>query len=225
MRHIFTVGVIRVITISDAEKLALHGRIIERAIPQIKTVSRCIEDQPLGIYDEESKRIAIPKIVRLALRMVEEDKVDGIVVSCAEDPGVDEVRRRVKVPVVGAGSATAAVALAIGNRVGVLGITDEPPSPFIRILGSKLVGYARPKGVKTTLDIEKNIDAVIFAAEQLKNMGAEVIALACTGYSTAGIAPLLQEKIGIPVVDPLIASATVIYSEMIRAYRLKQVFE
>ena len=32
-----------------------------------------------------------------------------------------------------------------------------------------------------------------------------MIALACTGFSTLGIAPLLSQRVGIPVVDPVVA--------------------
>ncbi len=55
MRNHFVVGVIRVITVDDPEKLNLHGRIIERVYPQIKTVSRCIRNQPQGIYDDSER--------------------------------------------------------------------------------------------------------------------------------------------------------------------------
>lgn len=223
MKEYFKVGVIRVISIEDYEKLSLHGRIIERAFPQVKTVNKCIKNQPQGIYDEATEREAIPKILSLAEEMVKVDGVDGILISCAGDPGLEEVRRRVSVPVVGAGSATASIALTISDRVGVLGITDEAPKPYLRILGSHMVGYAKPYGVKTTLDISKDLNAVISAAEYLKNLGAGVIALACTGYSTLGLAPMIQEQVGVPVVDPLLASASVMYFELIRTHRFKDV--
>ncbi len=221
MKEYFKVGVIRVITIEDPEKLSLHGRIVEKAYPQIKTVNKCIKNQPRGIYDEVSEKEAIPKILSLAEEMVKEDGVDGILISCAGDPGLEEVRKRVKVPVVGAGSATAAVALTVSDKVGVLGITDEAPKPYLKVLGSHMVEYARPYGVKTTLDISKDLNAVISAAEHLKSLGAEVIALACTGYSTLGLAPIIQERAGLPTIDPLIASASVMYFELIRTYKFK----
>jgi len=151
------------------------------------------------------------------MKMVEEDSVDGIFISCAADPGLNEVRKRVNVPVIGAGSATAAVALTLSNKVGVLGITEEVPRPYIEILGSKMVGYAKPKEVKTTVDIKDYLSSIVPAAEYLKRLGSEVIALACTGYATQKIAPFLQEKIGIPVVDPIVASGSILYAELIRS--------
>jgi allantoin racemase len=44
------------------------------------------------------------------------------------------------------------------------------------------------------------------AAGVLKRKGADVIALSCTGYSTIGIAPELERRTGILVIDPIIAS-------------------
>jgi len=40
----------------------------------------------------------------------------------------------------------------------------------------------------------------------LREKGAEVVALACTGYSTVGIARDLEKEVGIPVLDAVIAS-------------------
>ena len=218
---IYTIGVIRVITLTDEKALRRHGEIVERTTPGVKTINRCIEDQPRGIYDEESERVAIPKIIKLA-KELEKLNVHGIIISCAGDPGIREVRELVKIPVIGAGSATASIALAISDRVGVLGITDEPPKPFIDILGNYLVSYTKPRGITTTLDIEHNVEAVIEASMKLKSDGAKVIALACTGYSTIGIAPLIQQRINIPIIDPVVASATVMYHEVKRIYEFER---
>ena len=57
-----TVGVIRVIT-EDRERTDAHGQLIERAFPQVRTVSRCIPDQPEGVHDAATKRAAEPKVV------------------------------------------------------------------------------------------------------------------------------------------------------------------
>lgn len=217
----YNIGVIRVITLKDEKALKRHGDIIERTVPEFKTISKCIEDQPKGLYNEELEKIAIPKIIKLGKKF-EEMGVHGVIISCAADPGVKELREIVRIPVIGAGSATASIALSISDRVGVLGITNEAPKPFIDILGSYLVSYIKPRGITTTLDIEHNIDATIKAAMELKREGSRVIALACTGYSTVGIAPIIQQKVEIPVIDPVVASAIVMYYEVKRIYELER---
>jgi len=172
----FKIGIIRVITLKEEEEINRHGRIIEKAFPNIRTISKCIENQPRGIFDEKSEEEAIPKIVDLAKELLNEN-VDGIIVSCAADPAVDKIQAFSKKPIVGAGKPTALLALNVSEKVGALGIGDEPPKPISEILKSNLVSYRRPKGVSATIDLKKNVESAVEAAEQLIEDGAEVIAL------------------------------------------------
>ena len=195
-RPTWTVGVIRVIT-QDQEQADAHGLLIERAFPQVRVVSRCIPDQPEGVHDAATKRTAEPKVIALACQLVEQD-ADGIIVSCADDPGVAEARAIV---------ATAA-ALHEGP-VGVIGITPDAPPAFPRILGERLLANLVPDGVRDTRDLNTPAGqhAAITTARRLREEGAAVIALACTGFSTIGLAPQLERAAGIPVLDPVTCEA------------------
>lgn len=203
----YTVGLVRVITVEDEEALNLHGRIIESAFPELRVVSRCIEDQPRGIYDRESEERAKPKILRL-VRGFEREGVDAVIVSCAADPAVREARREVRIPVVGAGSAAASLALAYGERVGVLNLTEETPEVVRRILGPHLVAEAKPEGVRYTTDLLTDWGRVAAerALRELLKRDVDVVVLACTGYSTIGFARVAQEVAGVPVIDPVLAA-------------------
>jgi Asp/Glu/hydantoin racemase len=209
------IGLIRVLSTDDVELLNRHGRLLEEFIgrPDFQVISRCIEGHPQGLWDDEEIRKAVPKIVRLGQEMEQWDGVDALLVSCAADPGVAELREAVGVPVVGAGSASAAVALSLGRPVGSLGITDWVLPPVAGVLGSRLVGWETPEGVKTTLDLmsEQGQERFVEAGERLKQQGAEVVLLACTGFSTVGAAPLLEERLGLPVIDPLISAGLIAY--------------
>lgn len=208
MKHV--VGLIRVLTTRDEELLNLHGRIIESAFPELRVVSRCIEDQPKGIYDRESEELAKPKILRLA-REFEREGVNAIIVSCAADPAVKEARKELRVPVIGAGSAAASIALAYGDKVGVLNLTEDTPEVIKRVLGSHLVAEGKPEGVRNTLDLmtDWGREAAKKALNDLLKHGVDVIVLACTGYSTIGFARMAEEIAGIPVVDPVVAAGAV----------------
>lgn len=202
-------GLIRVVSFTDEAIANLHGRLIEERFPALSVLSRCIPDQPEGIYDDASEAIAVPKIMELGTQMVEKEGIEALIVSCAADPGVEELRSRVRVPVFGAGSAAASLALSYSDRVGTLGITEGTPLIMKRILGSHLVGEAKPAGVKTTLDLMKQEGKarVMEACRSLvKDSGCGVIALACTGMSTIGVAKELEQAIGLPVIDPVLAS-------------------
>ncbi|GAI75217.1 unnamed protein product, partial [marine sediment metagenome] len=104
------------------------------------------------------------------------------IISCADDPGVKELRKLLKIPVIGAGSSVAALSLSYGDKVGTFGITEQAPPIMREILGKHLVAETKPEGIKTTLDLMTNEGKrnAFKSIKYLKEKGAEVIALACT---------------------------------------------
>lgn len=210
------IGLVRVLTIDDdQELLERHGRLLQDFLndPSLTVVSRCIEGHPQGLADPKEETQAIPKIVRLGQKMEGQDGVAAILVSCVADPGVPQLREAVKVPVVGAGSAAAAAALSLGRPVGALSITERILSPIAQVLGPQMVGWEVPKGVETTVDLMtgEGQQRIVAAGERLREQGAGVLLLACTGFSTIRIAPLLEERLGLPVIDPVIAAGLTTY--------------
>jgi len=199
-------GLIRVITIDDDRTMNLHGRHIEAAFPGLRVVSRCIQDHPEGVHDAATETTAAPLVVRLAEEFRDEGAT-AVLISCVADPGVVEASRRLRIPVLGAGAATAAIAAGLGGKVGVVGISDVVPEAMAAVLGGRFVAYSRPEGVSNTLDLLDPAvkDAVLSAAREVACAGASVIALACTGYATIGIASSIREATGLHVVDPVIA--------------------
>lgn len=216
MKSFFKVGIIRVVTLDDQELLNLHGKMIEQRFPGIITETKCIPDQPEGIHSEELKQIAVPKIVALAKSFKD---VNMLIVSCADDPGVQEIRdTNPGIPVTGAGESSAAIASIYGNRIALLGITGYAPEPYIRMIPNKILTVGKPDGVNSTLDLMTKTgreNAVKKGLEQ-KEMGAQVILLTCTGMSTIGIASELEEITGLPVIDPVLAEGMFAYHASIR---------
>ncbi|MEW2544271.1 aspartate/glutamate racemase family protein [Streptomyces sp. NPDC047002] len=203
------VGVIRVLTSDDPALVDDHGRLLTERYG-FPTVSRCIPGQPDGIHDDATHRTAEPKIVALARELAAEG-VGTIVISCAADPALDETRAAVRVPVVGAGSAAAAVALGLGRRIGVLGIRTEAPPAVAALLGNRLAGSARPEGVRGTRDLRtpEGTEAAVAAAAGLVERGADTLLLACTGLTSIGVRSRLEAALGVPVVDPVLAAGLV----------------
>ncbi|MGB9867571.1 MAG: aspartate/glutamate racemase family protein, partial [Bacillota bacterium] len=206
------VGLIRVLTTTDCDLLNLHGRQIQSLFPELEVVSRCIPDHPEGVHDEITHSTAVPQVVKLA-RTFRDEGFDAVIVSCAGDPGVAEAQEEVDIPVIGAGRAAASIALSLGGRVGVLGITERAPDAMVEVLGPAMVAYVQPEGVSTTLDLmrEEGKASAINAASLLKQQGAQVIVLACTGLSTIGAAQAIAEATGLKVVDPVVAEGLVAY--------------
>jgi Asp/Glu/hydantoin racemase len=59
---------------------------------------------PRSITSEDDERDAAPHVVATVLRC-EQEGFDAAIVDCTGDPGVDEARRKVGIPVLGAGEA------------------------------------------------------------------------------------------------------------------------
>lgn len=183
--------------------------------PDLEVETKCIPDQYDGIHSPELSDQALPKIIETAKSFYD---VDMFIVSCADDPGVEELRKVFPgIPVTGGGETTVALALKYGSRIGVLGITDYAPQAYRRMVPDKII-LARPEGVHSTLDLmtpegRKNI---LETGMKLKEQGAEVLALACTGLATIGIAGDLERETGLPVIDPVMAEGLFAHFEAVR---------
>ncbi len=209
------IGLIRVLTTQDKKLLQLHGHLVESYFPSLTVESRCIADQYEGIHDEASHDKALPKVLKLAREFAAEN-VDAVYISCAGDPGVRLLQKELDIPVIGAGIATANIALAYGISVGVLGITDDVPEEMAKILGKHLIGALHPPMIHTTLDLfrPEALEEFTQVGCALKEQGAKLLVLACTGLSTINAAPTLRNRIKIPVLDPLRCAAACLWTAL-----------
>jgi len=202
------VGLVRVMTLEEQELANRQGVLIESLFPSIKVTSRCIENQPRGIYDAETERIAEPKIVKVAKELKREG-AEVVIISCAADPALGMARDELEIPVIGAGSATAAVALSLGQNIGVIGIGEGVPEAMAEILGDRLASYEKIERVKTALDLqlEGAREQVLQAARNLvARSRVDVIAFGCAGLSTLDVDDLIEKEFGVYTVNPVIAS-------------------
>ena len=58
--------------------------------------------------------------------------------------------------------------------------------------------------------------ATVEQAQRQKKIGADVIALSCTGMSSIQIAPSLERETGLPVLDPVMCEGLMTLFELIR---------
>jgi len=204
------VGLIRVLTTTDDAILTAHSKLLMSRFPEFDVQTKCIEDQFEGVYDAETEKIAVPKIIEVA-RDFEKRGFDTVFVSCAADPGVKECKSLLNIPVIGAGSACASVALNLGGTVGILGITEDVPDVMAEILGNRIAFSLKPDHVDTTLDLLNPVrnSSVLEAAKVLKDKGCDTVALACTGMSTIGVAQKISSRLDIRVVDPVLAGGCI----------------
>lgn len=205
------IGLIRALSTSDPRLLHTHGRALEHAFG-FYVISRCIEDQPHGVYDAASLALAAPKVADLAAELAPE--VDALIISCTADPGLEETRERVSIPVIGAGSAAVATALTFGGKVGVLGLNSSTASPIPKLLGDRLVSVDSPDSVSQTTELltPTGVFETFAAAERLADAGADVIVQASTGLTSIGMAVELRRRLGIPVIDAVMAAGSMVAS-------------
>ncbi len=198
-------GIIRVLTHDDPNFVGEHGRLIEQQYG-IASLSRCIADQPTGIFDAASEARAVPKIVALG-RQLEQEGCKALFLSCAADPGLAALRQAVSVPVVSAGSAAASIAALLQRPVAVMGIGANAPAPFRNLLGEDIL-YARPQGVTNTTDLltPEGREASLACADGLYRQGIEVIAFSCTGFSTIALAGAINRQLGKIAIDAVSAA-------------------
>ena len=198
-------GIIRVLTHQDQNFVEEHGRLIHQQYG-LDSISRCIPDQPKGIFDDASEAIAVPKIIALG-QQFQAEGCDAIFLSCAADPGLEALRKTVTIPVISAGSASASIAAMLQRPVAVMGIGAEAPRPFKAQLGESVI-YARPEGVLNTTDLlsSQGRQSALACADELYRQGIEVIAFSCTGFSTIGLADAINQQLGQIAVDAVRAA-------------------
>jgi allantoin racemase len=158
----------------------------------------------------------IPYVIEIAKKMSANFEV--IAVNCFLDPGVDPLKKTLRIPVIGPCESSLAIASLLGSKIGVVTVHGRA-LPMIRSR-VRMLDHARK--VRSVVGIpmnvlelyentEQTLGSVIRKCEELKaDSKVDVICLGCTGL--AGIAARVQAEVGVSVIDPV--GATV---EMSRA--------
>ncbi|WP_311945992.1 aspartate/glutamate racemase family protein [Halomonas piscis] len=203
------VGIMRVVTSEDHAFLKHHQRMIQAEHPALTFETRCLPDQPNGIHDAATLSHAQSQIETLASDWGHQ--LNGLIVSCAADPGLKKLKEILSVPVVGAGEACCEIALTHGSRIGVIGIGADAPPVFHAWLDDRLICYRQPNGVTCTHDIhtEEGKIAIIAAIQELKAENVDAVALACTGMATTDVAALVALYTNMPVINPVLATGEI----------------
>ncbi|WP_062763295.1 aspartate/glutamate racemase family protein [Falsirhodobacter sp. alg1] len=138
---------------------------------------------------------------------------DAILVACFSDPGVDYLRRETKRPVFGVQESGILTAMSLANRYGIIALSERAvPRHMARIerlaLVDRCAGEIGLSGY-SALDVGRSDEAFaesITAGRALASRGAGAIVLGCAGFGPRRAA--LEKELGIPVIDPVLAGAT-----------------
>ncbi len=157
----------------------------------------------------------------------EADGFDAAIIGCFSDPAIDAAKEAVSIPVVGAGAAAIHLALQLGDRIGI--VSPGPGDPgrsraMMRAMGQE-THFAAARGMGLSVsDLaraeEDALDRIETTARDCVAEGADVLLLGCMSMAFLDPTPALTERLGVPVVNPVVAALKT--AEMMIAHRLTQ---
>ena len=145
----------------------------------------------------------------------ERDGFDVVVIHCCADPGLQEARRRVKIPVIGPGEATLRACAMVGQRIGLTVPSGETVDHHRQQAHDAGVGHlvtsiesvSRPIGEYSKQDARAMTESVVQAAQRLVDRGADVIFPSGLAYIPTRVsAEEVSDRVGVPVLNPALIS-------------------
>ena len=196
-------------TVSMTEKAALAAR---NAAPGAVIEGVTCHGSPPAIQGPEDDAICRPFVLAEVDRAAA-GGADAIIIACFDDPGLDDARARVSIPVLGIGEAGFHAAMMLGGRFSVvttLAVAIPVLEENLRHYGlAAACARVRAAGVKA-LDLEDptsgavpKVSAEIARAKAEDGVGA--IVLGCAGM--ADLAAQLETEHGLKVIDGVGAAA------------------
>lgn len=177
-----------------------------------------LERGPTHLEYHFYEHLVLGEVLKLIVKL-EREGFHAAVIGCFYDPGLREAREIVRMPVVAPAEASLHIAATLGHKFSIIvgrrkWIPKMESNVIIYGLNGRLASFRivdftvermlkDPEGLKRAIAEE--------AEKAIKYDGAEVIVLGCTGE--AGFAEELMRKLGVPVVDPVIAAWK--YAEML----------
>jgi allantoin racemase len=173
---------------------------------------------PASIESHYDEALAVPGLLA-AIADGERSGIDGYVVACFGDPGLDAARELAAGPVVGIAEAAMHTATLLGRGFSVV-TTLERTRGRARDLAERYVASGACKGVHAcdipVLDLEGDpavLKRVVeLARGALDRDGSDVIVLGCAGM--ADLCTAATAELGVPVIDG-VAAATVLVQSLI----------
>ena len=161
---------------------------------------------PAAIESAEDEALAIPPM--LARIREAAPRHDAVVIACFSDPGLDEAREMVSIPVVGIEESSLHLAAQLGRRFTILtSRAARVPAKVEHVarlgLSSRLASVRPLEMGVLEMDADPERAALRIlevGAAAVREDGAEVIVLGCAGL--AGHAAALGPALGVPVIDP-----------------------
>jgi allantoin racemase len=203
------------------EKLALRRRLGQRMMPAgWEFVPRGI---PFGPRHYHESAVGLALSVPGALQALREAGTgfDAAIMGCFVDSAVREARVAARIPVIGPGQSSIALAQTLGDRFGVVTVLPSNVPDIERLIAGMQSGHLstgvaaiciEPDAVNEGHD--QALERTEGQARLLVERGAQVIILGCLSYSFGDFSAELTRRLGLPVVDPLKAAIAVAMAQV-----------
>lgn len=197
------------------EEMALRCRILEEyTAPDTQLAMVCPQNSGVELNSALDVVLAAPEIVQLAADG-QNAGFDAIVLYCFSDPVIDACREVLRIPVIGGAQASCLAALNVCRSFGVI-LADEARLPekklFLRTLGVSperigQIAAVNLNGISPWADRETTFKKLLACGQKMmRETHTEAIVLGCLSF--LGLAEPLSRVLGIPVIDPAVASVT-----------------
>ncbi|HSN72031.1 MAG TPA: aspartate/glutamate racemase family protein [Steroidobacteraceae bacterium] len=181
--------------------------------PDLTITHTLIQQGPASIESEFDEALSVPDTIRKAID-AQSRGANAIIIDCMGDPGLHACREVVTIPVIGPSQTAMHIGSLLGHRFSFVTVLDR-----LRAMVGKLVAsyglsdnYASFRAVDIpVLDIGHDLGVLNTALAReataaVKEDGADVIVLGCTGFlgcATAMRSQLLAAGCDVPVIDPI----------------------
>jgi len=211
------IAVLPPIPVLEFERARRQNQYEKFAAPGTSVDVRILKGGP-ELTDREYELFWSTGFMILEAEQAASEGVDGILIDCTADPGIEQIAEAVDVPVVGALSAGAHLALQVGRKFSVLALDAQ----WERMVGSRLRDYGLTGHLASIETVGKHVyqpargrdmaegeasaffDLLRAAGEKAVAAGADSIILGSTTIIDS-IAEL-ENTLRIPVIAPGIAA-------------------
>jgi allantoin racemase len=212
---------IRVVVPHPSEEFQAHARdaLSPSARPDTELSVVCLDKGPASTESRYERATAVPDTVAKIVQ-AEKDGIDGVVPDCMGDPGLEEGREMVSIPVVGPTETSMHFAAMLGHKFSVITVLDRLVAYFEECAtragqAQRLTSVRSVEIPVLELDDQpRAIKALVGeAAKAVRDDGAHVIVFGCTGLT--GLAKQVEEGLkeegitDVPVIDPAVLALKV----------------
>ncbi len=154
--------------------------------------------------------LAICTVETVKLAIQNSSDFDGIIIAGFSDVGCDAIKEMLDIPVLGIAETSYHIAALVSHRFSVLTGTDKwtpPKDDYVRAMGieAKVASFRAYSEWTDNDDLETIKNRLLCVARKcIQDDGAEAIILG--GGPLVGYGKLIEQELGIPVIDPTLAT-------------------